>query len=193
MHMMKGFSKIGFMLAVATLAAAGLNAADDGAEFSVKGGLINPQGDLRNLTQSAIGFGGELGYDIVPTKDMGVAIGFNAGFLSAKGKEKAFETYTAKATYGGVDLIYAIGATPLTIRTGLQLISWDVTSIKPASGTGAQGETGWKFGFRVGGEYRFNKQWTATAMYTFSQWKSDIITHVAVNPSYVSVMAGYKF
>lgn len=191
--MMQRLSKIGFILAMATFGTVGLNAADDGAEFSVKGGLINPQGDLRKLTRNSIGLGGELGYDIVPTKDMGVGVGFNAGFLSCKGKDQVFETYTAKATYGGVDLIYAIGETPLTIRTGLQLISWDVTSIKPATGTGAQGETGWKFGFRVGGEYRFNKQWTVTAMYNFSQWKSDIDTHVAVNPSYVSVMAGYKF
>jgi len=190
---MKRLSKIGFTLAVATLAAAGLNAADDGTEFSFKGGLINPQGDLRKLTQSPMGFGFELGYDLVPTKEMGVGLGFNAGFLSAKGKDMAFETFTAKASYGGVDLIYAIGETPLTIRTGLQLISWDVTSLTAPAGTGAQGETGWKFGFRVGGEYRFSKQWTATAMYSFSQWKSDTNTNIAVNPSYVSIMAGYKF
>jgi hypothetical protein len=192
MQMLQRLSKIGLMLALPTLAA-GLNAADDGTEFSVKGGLINPQGDLRNLTRSATGFGGELGYDFVPTKEMGVGIGFNAGFLSAKGKKEAFETFTAKATYGGIDLIYAIGDTPLAIRTGLQLISWDVTSLKPSSGTGAQGETGWKFGFRVGGEYRINKEWSASALYSFSQWKSDVVAEVAVNPSYVSLMVGYKF
>lgn len=191
--MMKRLSKIGFMLAVATLGTVGLKAADDGTEFSVKAGLINPQGDLRNLTRSSIGFGGELGYDIVPTKEAGVGVGFNAGFLSCKAKDKAFETFTAKATYGGIDLIYALGETPLTLRTGLQLISWDVTSIKPASGTGAQGETTWKFGFRAGAEYRFTKEWSATAMYSFSQWRTDPDNNVAINPSFVSVMVGYKF
>jgi len=186
-------SKSSYVLGVALLSAFALRAADDGTEWSVKGGLVNPQGDLRTLTKNAVGLGGELGFDILPTKEAGVGFGFHAGFLSAKGKKQEFETYTAKATHGGVDLIYALGQSPLTIRTGLELVSWDVTSLKPKLGTGAQGETTWKFGFRAGGEFRFNKQWSLTAMYSFSQWKSDTDANIAVNPSFVSLMAGYKF
>jgi len=191
--MIQKFSKIGSVLLGALLGTAAMCAAAEGSEYSIKGGLINPQGDLRNLTRSSMGYGAELGYDLLPTKDDAVGFGFNVGFLSAKGKVKPFETYTAKASYGGVDMIYAVGQTPLTIRAGLQLISWDVTSLKPVIGTGAQGETSWKFGARVGAEYRIGKQWSAMAMYTFSQWKSDVDANVAVNPSFVSVMVGYKF
>lgn len=191
--MIQKSSKIGSVLLGVLLGTAAVAASAEGTEYSVKGGLINPQGDLRKLTQSSTGYGAELGYDILPTKDEAVGFGLNIGFLSAKGKVKPFETYTAKASYGGADLIYAVGQTPLTIRAGLQMISWDVTSLKPAIGTGAQGETSWKFGARVGAEYRFGKQWSATAMYSFSQWKSDVETNVAVNPSFLSVMVGYKF
>lgn len=191
--MMQRLTKIGFVLALAAIGTAGLKAADDGTEFTVKGGLFNPQGDLRKMTQNAIGYGGEVGWDLKPTKDMGIGVGLNAGFVLARGKNKSYETYDAKATYGGLDLIYPAGETPLTIRAGLQLISWDVTSIKPAVGTGAQGETSWKLGFRFGLEYRINKDWSVSGMYNFSHWKSDLDANTGINPSFVTVMAGYKF
>lgn len=191
--MMKRLTKLGFALALVVTGTAGLRAADDDTEFSAKAGLVNPQGDLRTMTDKALGYGGELGWDLKPTKDMGIGVGVNAGFLLARGKKEARETFDAKATYAGLDLIYAIGETPLTIRTGLQLISWDVTSLQPTFGTGAQGETSWKLGFRVGAEYRFTKTWSLSSMYDFSHWKSDTNTNTSSNPSFVTLMVGYKF
>lgn len=190
---MQRFTKIGLALVLAAFGTTGLKAADDTTEYSVKGGLINTQGDLRTITKNAFGYGGELGFDVKPTKEMGIGYGFNAGYLVARGKVQSSTTYDAKATYGGVDLIYAIGATPLTIRTGLQFITWDVTALNPPVGTGAQGETAWKLGFRFGAEYRFNKEWSVSAMYNISHWKNDLDANTGVNPSFIALMAGYKF
>lgn len=190
---MQQLTKIGFALALAAVGSLGLKAADDDTEFSVKAGLINSQGDLRTMTKQPLGYGGELGWDLKPTKDMGIGIGANAGFLLVRGKKADYETFDAKATYGGVDLIYAAGNTPLTIRTGLQMISWDVTSLQPSLGTGAQGETAWKLGFRFGLEYRFTKEWSVSSMYSFSHWKTDTNANTTSNPSFVTLMVGYKF
>jgi opacity protein-like surface antigen len=192
--MMQRLTKIGFALALAALGTFGLQAADDETEYSLKVGLVNPQGDLRTMTDKALGYGGELGWDFKPTKDMGVGFGLNAGYIVARGKKESRETFDAKATYAGVDLIYALGDHPLTIRTGLQVISWDVTSLQPAVAmTGAQGETTWKLGFRAGLEYRFLKIWSVTAMYDFSHWKTDTDANTNINPSFVTLMVGYKF
>jgi len=191
--MMQKLTKIGFALVLAAVGTTGLKAADDDTEFSAKVGLVNPQGDLRSMTDRALGYGGELGWDFKPTKDAGVGFGLNAGYLITRGKNEARETFDAKGTYAGIDLIYAIGETPLTIRTGLQMISWDVTSLQPTVGTGAQGETAWKLGFRFGAEYRFSKTWSATAMYDFSHWRTDTDANTGSNPSFVSLMVGYKF
>lgn len=191
--MMQRLTKIGFALVLATSGLSTLKAADNDAEFSFKAGLVNPQGDLRTMTKQPLGYGGELGYDLKPTKDLGIGLGFNAGFILARGKKEAFETFDAKATFAGLDLIYAAGETPLTLRAGLQLINWDVTSIKPAAGTGAQGETAWKLGFRFGLEYRVAKAWSVSSMYNFSHWKTDTATNTASNPSFITLMVGYKF
>ncbi len=190
---MQRLTKIGFMLALATIGTIGLKAADSETEFSVKGGLFNPQGDLRSMTKNGIGYGGEVGWDLKPSKELGVGFGLNAGFALARGKNMPYETYDAKATYGGLDLIYPAGTTPLTIRAGLQLITWDVTSIKSTVGTGAQGENAWKLGFRFGLEYRLTKDWSVSGMYSFSHWKSDLEANTGINPSFVTLMAGYKF
>ena len=191
--MMQRLTKIGFALALATCGTIGLKAADDDSEFTAKVGLVNPQGDLRTMTKQPLGYGGEVGWDLKPTKDLGIGFGFNAGFILARGKKEAYETFDAKATFAGLDLIYPAGGTPLTIRAGLQLISWDITSIQPAVGTGAQGETAWKLGFRFGAEYRFAKAWSLSGMYAFSHWRTDTNANTGSNPSFITLMVGYKF
>lgn len=191
--MMQRLTKIGSALALAALGALGLHAAGGDTEYSLKVGLVNPQGDLRTMTDKALGYGGELGWDFKPSKDMGIGFGLNAGYIVARGKKESRETFDAKATFAGVDLIYALGETPLTLRTGLQMISWDVTSLQPIFGTGAQGETAWKLGFRFGLEYRFTKAWSVSGMYDFSHWKTDMNANTGSNPSFATLMVGYKF
>jgi long-subunit fatty acid transport protein len=188
--MIRRLTKIGYVLALTGI---GLAAADDGTQFSAKVGLISPQGDLHTLTRGSFGYGGELGYDLTPTKAMGVGLGFNAGFLVARGKNTNVETFDAKATYAGLDLIYPIGEIPLTLRAGLQLITWDVTSITADPGLGAMGDTSWKLGFRFGVEYQINKKWSVSSMYNISHWKADVTPNSGGNPSFVTLMAGYKF
>lgn len=190
---MQRLNRIGSALALAGLGTLGLHAADGDSEYSLKVGLVNPQGDLRTMTDKALGYGGELGWDFKPTADMGIGFGLNAGYIVARGKKETRETFDAKATFAGVDLIYPLGATPLTLRAGLQVISWDVTSLQPTLGTGAQGETSWKLGFRAGLEYRFAKAWSVTGMYNFSHWKTDIDANTSSNPSFVMLTVGYKF
>lgn len=190
--MMQRHTTIALALAMAAIGSCGLKAADNGTESSFKLGLVNPQGDLRSLTHNPLGWGAEFDYDWLPTQDAGVGVGFNAGYLVARGKRGATLNYDSKATYGGLDLIYAVGETPLTVRAGLQLISWDITALQDSTGSGAQGETSWKLGARFGLEYRINKAWAVSSMYDFSHWQS-IPPTSSYNPSFVTLMVGYKF
>ena len=192
--MMQRHTKLAMVLALAALSPFALRAqAAAGTEYSFKLGLVNPQGDLRSLTHNSLGWGGEFDYDWLPTKETGVGVGLNAGYLVARGKRSATLNYDSKAAYAGVDLIYAITDTPLSIRSGLQLISWDITAMQDPTGSGAQGETSWKLGARFGLEYRINKAWSVSTMYDFSHWKSDTVNNMGYNPSFVTLMAGYKF
>ncbi len=202
------YNLIGLAVAAA-LAPVGLRA-EDGA-FTAKFGIVRPLGDmLTGYSQTglgagatgqttsylripvaatkATGFGFEVGYDWDPDKDSGIGWGLQAGFHKADGDtNKAYGADTKTGVFG-VDLIYQVHATPLSVRTGPIMSSWDVTQKKPPVGqTGALGETTWKPGWRIGLEYRITPKWTAGATYAWSSWKTGI------NPSYLLLQGGYRF
>jgi long-subunit fatty acid transport protein len=79
------------------------------------------------------------------------------------------------------------------------LASWDVTLLHPQEGQGGMGETNWKLGWRLGTEYRINKQWSVSAFYNVAHWQNYTADSINTNntfqcnPSWFAVMAGYKF
>jgi hypothetical protein len=138
----------------------------------------------------------ELGWDLKPGKDLGIGMGVQAGYVVIRADKDVPWGATAKTTFIGVDLIYQVMKGPLTLRTGPVLSSWDITQARPwnpvtksaaPASTGALGETAFKLGWRAALEYRINGQWSASAVWVTSSWKT------AVNPSYIGVQAGYKF
>ena len=203
------------LAAVAALATGGLQAQD--SQFSFKFGLLSPMGDLKTGTTqvdrgssspaprySAVpvlqtkgpGYNLELGWDLLPTQDLGIGIGVQAGWMSFRADKSVVYGAAAKASYFGMDLIYQVQDTGLTIRTGPLMASWDITqktglnpaTQQPVPGSfGALGETNWKLGWRLGAEYKITPKWSVTAIYGFSSWKT------AINPSWLGVQAGYKF
>jgi long-subunit fatty acid transport protein len=202
------YNLFGLAVAAAALAPVGLVAGD--GEFSAKVGIVRPLGDMLTgysqtgligstgpttgyaripvMATKATGFGFEVGYDWTPDKDNGMGWGLQAGFHKADGNTNVSYGADVKTGVVGADLIYQVLNTPLTVRTGPMLSSWDVTQKKPATGqTGALGETTWKLGWRLGAEYRIAKDWTASLIYGQSSWKTGI------NPSYLLLQAGYKF
>jgi hypothetical protein len=211
--------------ALVLLLAGGMSLGAQDYEQTIKFGLINPQGDMRQLTQSAVGYGFEYNLDILPSKEAGIGVGFAAGWFNSEGKKSftgsALEptgnpydaatgtvpdpmylngAATVKSTWIGIDLLYAVENTPLTIRTGPIMASWDVTQLHPIyPNTGAMGETGFKLGWRFGLDYRFSKSWSGSIFYSQAHWQN--LTNDSINPnnefqsnpSWVSIMAGYKF
>lgn len=211
-----GFNHFGLAMAMA-LATGGLHAQD--SEFSAKFGFFGSIGDLRTGTAqvdrgSAMqtryesvpvlatkgldlqNIGVELGWDLKPGKALGLGVGFHAGYIVIKANKDVPWGANAKTGFFGADLIYQVANTPLTVRTGPLLSTWDITQVspwdpvtkKPATGsTGALGETTYKLGWRLAAEYRINAQWAVSAVWANSAWK------YAVNPSYVGIQGGYKF
>lgn len=203
------YNLFGLAVAAASMAPVGLHAQD--GEFTAKIGILRPVGDmLTSYAQTptasgpsgtttgylkypvaateATGYGFEVGYDWKPDKNGGIGWGLQAGFHLAQGDTN--KPYGASSKFGviGADLIYQVHSTPVTIRTGPTLASWDVTQVHPPTGqTGALGETTWKMGWRIGGEYRITPKWSASVIYGWSAWKS------GVNPSYLLFQGGYKF
>lgn len=202
------YNLLGWAVAAAALAPVGLQAQDGG--FVAKAGFVRPFGDMLTgyaqtgltgatgpttgysrvpvLATKALGYGFEVGYDWKPDKDTGLGWGLQAGFHKVDGDENVAYGANVKTGVIGTDLIYQVANTPVTVRTGPMLSSWDVTQKKPPTGqSGALGETTWKLGWRIGAEYQITPQWSATAMYGWSTWKSGI------NPSYLLLQAGYRF
>lgn len=203
------YNLFGLAVAAAALAPVGLQAQDGG--FTAKFGFVRPLGDMLTgydqtptasgtpgqttgylrrpvMATKALGYGFEVGYDWKPEKDSGLGWGIQAGFHKADGDTNKAYGADVKTGVIGADLIYQVFSTPVTVRTGPILSSWDVTQKKPPTGsTGALGETTWKLGWRIGAEYQITPQWSATAMYGWSAFKAGI------NPSYLLLQAGYKF
>lgn len=202
------------LAAAAAMATGGLQAQD--SEFTIKLGLLNPMGDLKTGT-TQVDRGSsyptrydnapvlqtkgpatniEIGWDLVPSKDLGIGIGVQAGFMNFPADTSVPYGATAKAGYFGVDLIYQFAQTALTIRTGPLMASWDIqqkTGVNPATqqpvsgSSGALGETTFKLGWRLGAEYKITPKWSAGVTWGFTGWKT------AINPSWLGVQAGYRF
>jgi hypothetical protein len=163
------------------MATGGLQAQD--SEFSAKFGLLSPMGDLKTGT-TLVDRGSsyptrydnapvlqtkgpasniELGWDLIPSKELGIGIGVAAGFMHFDADKNVVCGAQAKAGYFGVDLLYQLMQTAVTIRTGPLIASWDITQVSPVNpvnqqpitgSSGALGETTRKLGWRLGAEYK---------------------------------------
>ena len=181
--------------ALVALSAVAAYAGEDATPFTAKLQLVSPQGNLRQLTGSAIGYGLELAWDF----NQGNYLSFQAHadhFVVRGKKTGGLEKFDAKGTFIGVDARYqtAFG----TVFSGPVIVTWDIYGEPTAAGgTGALGESGWKLGWRVGYDYPVNKTWNVGISYTVAEYKSTqgaVANRVSpLNPSFVKVGVGYQF
>lgn len=183
------------LLLAGLLALAPLAAQEHGLIF--KAGLLNTQGDARDMTRKPFGHAFELGYETKPA-GYGVGFLFHLGHLKAPGRDGAAQTYNLAANTLGVDLVYKpFKALPaLSVQTGPSFHQWQVEA---RGGTGAPtGEQGIRFGWRLGLAYEINDRWQASLAYHLAEWRSNPDAEYAsgANPSrpaYITLMAGYRF
>jgi len=184
-------------IAISLLALLGSVLPAQSTEYSVKAGLTNAQGDMVNLTQRHLGYFFEGGVKFTLTEpDLSLYV--HAGHLIVRAKKDPLaNNVDMKDTWVGVDLLYPVKRTPLTIFTGPTLNSFDVKATK----TGSYPDTSWKFGWRVGAKYQISKQFDVSAVYNFAEWtKFQTKTAAgatnptaAYRPSWVTVGVSYTF
>jgi len=188
----------GLAAAALIMGAATLQAQDkDG--FVLSAGLVTPQGDAQILTQKTMrGYGFEVGYIIHP-EGYGTAFHAYLGHVIIGGKDVPnVTTYDMAANTGGIDLLYRLDGTPLDLFTGPSFHQWQVNQRGGDPLIAAQGDENWKLGWRLGLKYTITQDWSVSASFTQSMWRSraDLNAQDGLNPSrpaYFSFMANYRF
>ncbi len=169
------------------------------SRFQASGGLVVNQGNTVDLTgKTTGGYTVELGALFSP-KGFGPDILVYAGYAHMPAGTGTDErpTFELNGTRVGADLVFRPwDGVPLSLRTGPSVHVWKGTqrggdpSLYPA-------DNHLKAGWRLGMGYDFTKDWSATLLYTFTEWRSNSdIDLSATNPSrpaYFSLMATYRF
>ncbi|MDP2875147.1 MAG: outer membrane beta-barrel protein [Holophaga sp.] len=166
-------------------------------EYSVKTGLVNAQGDMVNLTQRHLGYFFEGGVKFTLTEpDLSLYV--HAGHLTVRAKQEDLaNNCDVKNAWVGLDLLYPVKTTGLTIFTGPTLNTFDVKAQK----TGAYPDTSWKFGWRLGTKYQITKSVAVDAVYNFAEWTrfqtkdrlGALQPMAAYRPSWLTVGVSYTF
>lgn len=194
--MKKVLSSLAAVLALATTAS--LQAQDkDGFVLSVA--LLSPHGDALDLNgQTAHGYGFQVGYLSHP-EGYGVSFLTYFGHQVMPGKTRAdITTYNLAANLVGVDLNYKIDDTAFTVYTGPSIHQWQAERRGGDPVTANQGDQNWKLGWRGGVNYHINEDWSISAGFTQTMWRSraDLDYVPGLNPSrpaYWSLQANYRF
>ena len=182
--------------ALLLVAATSLQAQEDGIVLSA--GLLVPQGDAAQLTQKSKGYGFQIGYLMHP-KGYGVAFMPYLGHQIMPGKDVDYQTtYNLAANFVGVDMLYRIKALPLDLYTGPSFHAWQVERRGGDPTTTNVGDQNWKLGWRLGVKYSIDKDWSVSAAFTQTMWRSraDLDWVEGLNPSrpaYFSILANYRF
>jgi hypothetical protein len=144
------------------------------------------------------GYGLQVGYCFHP-ENYGVSFLAYLSHQVLPGKDKPEQTtYDMAANLVGVDLIYKINSTPLSVFTGPSVHSWRVTQRGPGSISADQVDQHWKPGWRLGLGYRISKGWSVSTAFTQTAWRSrtDQDYVQGLNPSrpaYWSFLANFRF
>jgi hypothetical protein len=140
------------------------------------------QGHSHDMTQKTWGglgaFAGEFGlqFDIPRSNvQMRPNVGV-AKILSGKPTEEQPELYDLMGIYLGFDIVYKPFkmAPNLFLATGPSFHVWNVDRVQPPPGLlAAQGDTGVKFGWRLGAGYEINSKFRAELGFALTEWRKD--------------------
>jgi hypothetical protein len=173
------------------------------AQMALKFGLVNTQGDARDMTQKAFGFTLEAGYVFTPDS-WGGAVDFMPylGLVKVSGNRDTHGrefTYNLRGNILGGDLIYKPWDNlPVRIFTGPCFTQYYIERLQSVSPQ--MGDRSFKIGWRLGASYEVQKNWQLGLAYTQTEWRSradsDEPYEAGINPSrpaYVSLTATYRF
>jgi hypothetical protein len=144
------------------------------------------------------GYGFQVGYAFAP-KGYGVAFNAYLGHQILPGKDvKDTTTYNLAANLVGIDLVYKFDGCPVSVFTGPSFHQWQVEQRGATADQANMGDQNWKLGWRLGLSYTITQEWSLSAAFTQTHWRSrDDLDYVqGLNPSrpaYFSLMANYKF
>lgn len=169
-----------------------------GDKIILSGSLAFAQGDALDMTRkSSGGYGAEVAYQFTP-KDYGVDFRAYAGWKKLAASKNASDSpaYSLSGPHAGLDLVYKPwNSLPISLSTGPSLHVWQV-ELQGAS-DGRKGDQGLKLGWRAGVEYAVTSEWSVGLKYTFTEWRSSPddpkSDRLAARPSYLSLMASYRF
>jgi len=192
---------------ITSLVAVGAMALPSSAQDSqlvLKFGLVNTQGDARDMTQKAFGFTLEGGYKFTPAAWGGnvefmpyVGIVKVAGNPDTKGRPY---TYNLRGDIVGGDVIYKPWAKlPVHIFTGPVFTQYYIERVQ-AETLPQMGDRSFKLGWRLGASYDIAKEWQVGVTYTQTEWRSRDVGTIPYEegfnpsrPAYVSLTASYHF
>ena len=142
-------------------------------------GFCFAQGHAHDMTQTTWGglgaYNVELGTKFILPKTNNVEIRPNFGMARLLSKDPTEEhpmLYDLVGMYVGFDVVFTpFGKLPLSLTTGPTFISWNVDQVHN-NRLPAQGETGTKFGWRLGVGYKITDRWSANLTFTQTEWRT---------------------
>jgi hypothetical protein len=185
------------------------------AALTAQDGLVSPyiafgfnlaHGHSHDLTQKTWGglgaFNGELGLDF-KYPGANLKIRPNAGYgkiLAGRTTEENPLLYDLVGIYGGIDLVYApFAGIPLSVLTGPSLHTWHVSRVDNPMGDPNQGQSGLKFGWRIGVGYSVKPNIRVDLLYTATEWRTLDGNQPVVSgwnpsrPTYFTIKGSYYF
>lgn len=167
--------------------------------FLLSGGLVVNQGSTVDLTgKTTGGYTAEAGAQFgVPSFGPDLLVYAGYAHMPSRDGTPDRPTFELSGTRVGVDLVYRPwDSLPLSIRTGPSVHVWKGTQ-RGGDPSQYPADNHLKAGWRLGLDYGLTKNWSATLLYTFTEWRSnadiDLATTNPSRPAYVSLMATYRF
>jgi hypothetical protein len=165
------------------------------------------QGHAHDMTQKTWGgvgaFNGELGLDFkYPGANLKIRPNMGYGkILAGNAPDADTLLYDLEGVYGGIDFVYAPFANiPLSLSTGPSLHTWHVSRVDNPVGDPNQGESGVKFGWRLGAGYRVMDNIRVDLVFTQTEWRTiKNSTNPVVSgwnpsrPAYFTIKGSYYF
>ena len=199
--------KTGTTLITALFAASVALSAQDAQPVNpyISFGFNLAQGHAHDLTQKTWGgigaFNGELGIDFkYPGANLKIRPNAGYGKILAGNETTERSLYDLVGIYGGIDLVYApFAKIPLSISTGPSMHTWHVARVNNPVGNPNQGQSGLKFGWRVGFGYNVLDNVRVDLVFTQTEWRTLQGNNPVVSgwnpsrPAYFTIKGSYYF
>jgi len=208
--------KTGIILTTALFAVSAALSAQDEKPISpfISFGFNLAHGHAHDLTQKTWGgvgaFNGEVGIDfkyqganlkVRPNAGYGKILAGSDTEILVNGTSVNRLLYDLVGIYGGIDFVYApFAGLPLSISTGPSMHTWHVSRVNNPVGNPNQGESGPKFGWRVGLGYSVQNNIRVDLLFTQTEWRTRMNGSFPIvsgwnpsRPAYFTIKGSYHF